>query len=326
MKISLKAFFFLAIVWTSNAHAQGYLPMLNDSAVWVIGERSSSIFGPSVRYYQESLERRLTPIQPYPEWYTITSPSPTYGFMLGYSIAEDTVNRKVYVQDVFNPTSTWTILYDFNVQPGDTVSHIGFVSPIFELNMYVDSVKTQFFANANRKFIYLSPVDTLSTDKYASIDHNPMDSLVSRLLVWIEGIGSQHGLNYFLMRFAGGSPNEYNFLSCRFDYGFLTYQNSFLQSCMQPLGIEVEKYKVDIKPWNVYFSSIDRLEVVSRISSQESFSIKLTDRMGRQVYTKDLCQVDSEGRISIHGQFPYGMLFCTIATSKTHNHYKLFRP
>lgn len=324
--MNMKHFFFIdllsnLLVGYFNLQAQSYIPMLNDSAVWVMGERNPSINIP-LRYYQVSVVSVIqSPSHPYPQWHATSSPPA--GVLSSYFISEDTTNRKIYLQDLF--TNNWTILYNFNVQQGDTVSNAGLVFPSFELNLRVDSVKTQFFANANRRFIFLSPIDSMSTDRYVSMDYNPLDSLVDGPLVWIEGIGSQHGLNYLFNNFITSSLNQYNFLSCRYDHGTLTYQHALLQSCTQPLGIASTALEPSHKAWEVYFSSIGQLEVVAHKGMQEPFQLTVTDKMGRKLITKEYERIESGGKLSIHDHFPYGVLFCTIHTSNSLNHFKLFR-
>jgi hypothetical protein len=323
MKKALKYLVLLILCTINrNTQAQGYIPMLNDSAVWVIGTRVQSPQGVQVNYFEEFL------LWPTPSnflglkrWTALTNPS---NGSTGYWIVEDTANRRVYAKVPVSPA--WALLYDFNVAEGDSLltnpdpsqSLFGFVN-----YMYVDSVRVRFFANANRKFVYLRLSPLLGYSYPDFINHNPLNSFVpSGNLVWIEGIGTTTGLNYYLTY--NNTPNDYRFLSCRRDSSSLTYKNPFLQSCTQALHLE--EWGLTLNGFEVYFSSAQQLSITSSFSKNEKISVCISDAIGRVIYLKEDCILDADGNLILTGDFPSGVLFCSILTNKFISKHKFFKP
>ncbi len=315
MKKALKYLVLLILCMINrNTQAQGYIPMLNDSAVWVIGNRTNMPQGAQITYWSEILLFPTTsPSQPLVHWNAIANPSQGN---LGYYVAEDTANRKVLIRHI--ASQTWITLYDFTLNTGDSLLS-GTTNSIYGGTFYVDSTKSMFFANAQRKFVYLSTPGINYAD---FLNHNPLTTFIPSNLVWIEGIGTPLGLNYY--QNFGDDPTSYLFLSCKRDSSLLIYINPFLQSCTQVLAFETfSSRKTD---FNAFFTSSWQLQIVSEKHVGQSFSVKLYDAIGRIVYNKEDCFLDQDGNLTLTGDFPEGVLHCSIFTQKSFINYKLLRP
>lgn len=131
-------------------------------------------FGPSIQYYTsgDTLINTLSYKQLMFAGYM--SGGCTYGY-----IREDTASRKIYFMDnVFSPE---ILLYDFAMQPGNTIS-LNFLFPGYWQNgVYtLDSIVLKPFTAGSRNVFYLSCHTCPSS--------NP--------LIWVESIGNQGDLIY----------------------------------------------------------------------------------------------------------------------------------
>jgi type IX secretion system substrate protein len=185
----------IILVYSQISKAQIYYPMLDSSVnTWYYtfnilpvsppgippagvpcNYGNSNFFGSSVKYYTQgdsvinSLSYQKLMFDNY-----LSTAGCTYGYL-----REDTSSRKIYFMDnVFSPE---ILLYDFSMQPGDSIS-LNFVFPGYWQNgVYtLDSIVVKQFAAGSRNVFYL--------DCHSCSFSMPM--------VWIESIGNQGDLIY----------------------------------------------------------------------------------------------------------------------------------
>jgi hypothetical protein len=311
MKKALKYLVLLILCMINrNTQAQGYIPMLNDSAVWFIGEYVSNQAITQVQYRTESIVLNSGP----PLFYNLIIDQTS----LGYNVREDTTQKRVYI----NAGIVENILYDFNVSVGDSIVNSG-IGYSFSNPIYVDSVKSLFIAGANRKvvFLRLHPNEGVIYRNY--LTNNPLSSFVSGPLVWIEGIGSLYGVNYFQANF--DNANEYQFLSCMKIAGNVVYINPFLQSCTQILNLE-NRPVLSKSVFSVQFMNSSMLLIKGTINQIEmrNSNITLYDHLGRiHVNKKEDSILSNEHIIQLETSLSTGIYFCLIQTNETRFFFKL---
>jgi len=132
-------------------------------------------------------------------------------------LRESTENQKVYLSFLQNNIRKEVLLYDFDMQKGDSINISNPISPFVTNPGYyiVDSLGSLQLQNGlNHEVFYLSSLS-------ASINESA---------VWIEGIGSLS-----LVNAPGGTPNVNGAgkLSCYFNNGVLVYsQLDSINSCV----------------------------------------------------------------------------------------------
>jgi len=179
-------------------------------------------------------------------------------FVIGY-IREDTFNRVYYYRQ---QDSCERLLYDFNVNAGDTlnISNFGVYNELIVSS--VDSV-----------YVY---------DKYVKrINIDPWE-------VWYEGIGSLFGILHSGM---GGVVGSVNALLCYYENDTLKYHNSMYNECYLNFTVEVEdKYvnslKVTIFPHPIVSSSNLKVEnMQGKILKLEIYSL-----LGQRLISTEICE------------------------------------
>lgn len=185
---------------------------------------------------------------------------------------EDTTTRKIYN---FDSQFNQKFYFDFNVQVGDSLF---IAAPLYEFEscdtFIVSQVSTIEIGGVNRKRITLSYFS--NSTEYTNAD------------VWIEGIGSYHGLVYGAV-----SPeyigSQYNLL-CFSVNKLLIYENSIFNYCYSDnVGIEtVDKDDVWLYPNPV----IDLLNVCNLY--HRKIQIQVFDLLGRLVFQQNLSEIDNQ--------------------------------
>ncbi len=172
-------------------------------------------------------------------------------------IREDTAERKVYCIN-HSPDNCEYILYDFNLQLGDTFcnNYMDTLCGSICEPMTVNEATIEFFAGKNRKKI---------------VFHNY--PLTGGDMIWYEGIGSMVG-GVFKPKivYVGGVIN----LLCYFENSTLLYHNTSLSSdCFvysEPVFYDNELFKVQINNQKLNIST----------NSQSEFRFELFDITGRK--------------------------------------------
>lgn len=279
MKYSIAAI--LLGVLTLNSFAQNYIPIPDSNVVW----RESSGFGHNIdnntteSHYQlfaaakvtfdtlEYFEIRKT-------GYTISMiPFLQGGFtnkFVNY-LRNDSAQQRVYIRDEWGVER---ILYDFNLQPGDTIPHSWYgMHP--DDSVVVDSIKMVWFGNVPHRWFALSC--------YTSGDWLCSSSTL------IEGVGCIHGL---LSPISNCTETGWYNLACfsRNDSAFAISFNDaayagttcWLYSDVKPL--ENSPYALSVSPNPL--SSMLHLELKG--AHEGGFTFSVFDPTGRQVVTRQL--------------------------------------
>jgi len=174
-------------------------------------------------------------------------------------LREDIVNKKVFISTLNGSKRNEDLLYDFSLEPGDSIQINNPLSPFPESPGFftLDSIISKQLLNGSYyRFFYLSPNSSSSSTE------NP---------VWIEGIGSLSLINA-----PGGAPdvNETGKVSCYFKEGALIYsQLDSVQSCLpiylntieeEPTGDVVKVYPTscnDILYITSNYDEINNIEI-----------------------------------------------------------------
>ena len=132
-------------------------------------------------------------------------------------LREDMQNQKVYMSFLKNNLRSEVLLYDFNIQKGDSINIYNPISPF----------------NTNPGFYVVDSIVSLQLQNNQYYDHfflSPTNLMINESSVWIEGIGSLSLINA-----PGGTPNVNGVgkLSCFFDNSDLVYsQLDSINSCV----------------------------------------------------------------------------------------------
>ena len=191
------AFIFLCVFILENLNAQSYKQMLNHDSEWQLtvcnnGCITDVYFTDGDTLYNNSNYKVLN-------GYHYISKT----FWLRESIQEE----KIYLSFIQNNQRKEVLLYDFDLQKGDSIDIKNPISPFLSNPGFyiVDSVVSQQLNDGSfYDFFYLSA----------------LSSMVTESAVWIEGIGSLSLINA-----PGGTPdvNGSGKLSCYFNNGNLIY-------------------------------------------------------------------------------------------------------
>ena len=228
----------IGIFFLINAFSQAYIPFAKDGKEWTelsksgIDTNNKSI----VNYRMEG--DTLIGIKQYKKVLSSNSYFNCY-------ISEDTSLKKVYCQLSSDPPNNEFLLYDFNLQVGDT---------FYDCSMPVLNKTVEYFAGKNRTKLVLE---------------NPFVTMV-----WYEGIGSlRQGV--FLPKCYVGS---YKYLLCYLENDTLLYHNSVLNdSCF--IITQVQKLQKDILFNTYYYDNI--LHILP--STINIYTLSIFDIFGRRV-------------------------------------------
>ncbi len=270
MKKIIFSFLSLLIVFAFNGYSQSYIPMLQSGSQWNVLRD-----GANPTHYTEIYKVDIDTIIDAKLCKKIvssrdSSSSAVYNFSC--YMYEDTTTRKIYN---FDSQFNQKFYFDFNVQVGDSLF---IAAPLYEFEscdtFIVSQVSTIEIGGVNRKRITLSYFS--NSTEYTNAD------------VWIEGIGSYHGLVYGAV-----SPeyigSQYNLL-CFSVNKLLIYENSIFNYCYSDnVGIEiVDKDDVWLYPNPV----IDLLNVCNLY--HRKIQIQVFDLLGRLVFQQNLSETDNQ--------------------------------
>jgi Secretion system C-terminal sorting domain len=197
MKNKLIILLLLFLTVSSAMKAQNkehsYIPLFDTNKVWYT-VKADEFEGWDVRITEIDYENNVCNIN-----------DTLYYLLSGYGYyREDTLTKKVYKRDCYNPQYPEMLIYDFSLNDGDST-----YLPSSYLWLYVDSIKTETFFEKERRIFYL-------TNKEWDNAHP----------VWIEGVGSLAGLPY-----PQYPPEIYwlakGELTCCYDNDTLVYQSEY---------------------------------------------------------------------------------------------------
>jgi len=119
--------FLCLIVFFNDCHSQNYHPMPFSNAVWREYGVDDPINLPNLSYINEYYLDGNTLIGNFVyqrvRFYTIAMSGDTFPSNDQFFYRQDTVNKKVYIQNIFEPFND-TLIYDFDVDLGDTLHNI----------------------------------------------------------------------------------------------------------------------------------------------------------------------------------------------------------
>jgi hypothetical protein len=301
MKKALKYLVLLILYMINrNTQAQGYIPMLNQDSKWTVGRSVGTGANRFINYRVDSLGSNYTfPLPQVQHVYKSLSGS----FGLFYT-REDTSTRQVFIKHMSSLIPGESLLYDFSLNAGDSVILKNSPQPFgFSDYTYVDSVSYITFQGIQRKVLYLRLSPNVSYTYPNFLNFDPINNFNNfGPLIWIEGIGSLQGINYFRLVYNG--INSYEFLSCMTGAGnMLLYQNSFLQSCTQALGNTIDNIDDSVTP---YLYVTDQKDVAITFNKEnivrEKCSLQIYDSIGRLVFSDDSIDLVNETNIRINNK------------------------
>lgn len=191
---------FFAVFYMNTAFPQAYIPFIGGDKMWT--EDITSSINPYLHYvhiYTFGIDTTMNSIQ----YRKIIDQTNTY---LNTYIREDTLEKKVYCKK--EPNSCEILLYDFDLQVGDTFYNESDDTNCFSYDSYMltTSVTYEFFAGKNRKKMILN---------YFGAE-----------VIWYEGIGCMNKALFNSFDLVGGDFN----LLCYFEDSILLYHNNNLGS------------------------------------------------------------------------------------------------
>lgn len=255
-------------IFKNSVWAQNYKPMLTGFTEWQVALYYEQV--PSVDFYTA--------------WGDTTIDGQSYQFLNyfhfnnNFVIRENTDSGRVYIRiPVVSNQNRDFLVYDFSLNPGDTISVYNPASPapMGPITLHVDSVKTFNTLVDQRKALYLS-------------QRNSRDSAYSPTL-WVEGIGS-----FSLINTPTESPNlsTIGALKCFYQNGTAVILEAFegFDPCSQNfVGIEKKEN------WNIQLypnPSTGPLRV--KLSNHRAAQMQVIDLNGQVVFESLLDPTDFE--------------------------------
>jgi hypothetical protein len=200
-------------------------------------------------------------------------------------LREDTIEKRIYLVELNDNAYHENLLYDFNLEPGDTFK-------IYTFNYYLKS-------SLNEQLILKSIRDTSIFNRSWKIFH------FNNNAKWIEGIGSLYGFFH-----TANSP--YGFvLSCYYKDNELMYkwlEVDFFQTCCIFTGIEEKSLPGWVK--NIYPSPFqDVLSIDFQVAVFNTIALSVHDITGKKVYYGEHEVIPGNGTIKLQdlGHLPSGI-------------------
>lgn len=297
-----KVLCFVLVLFVLKNNAQVYIPFPTDSAIWLTKRTCQVAVCPiTTQSFNSVLQLRDTTINGlvYNKIYNYNNNQ------LNSFYRES--NKKIYSKyplgGVFGNDTSEFVLYDFNMQIGDS------------LNVKIPSNWISVGGPiSTQPKIYLSATSTISVNsvihKTFSFTSNNFGGCFG-MFNWIEGIGSDAGIFYNLNYYDWAScisyPAPYNFsLSCYFKNSVLIYNNNCTITSL-PVSILSNKLTLSISP----NPTNGILNITDEENKLQNATMQISNYIGQVVYTNSFAnQIDMSHLSS-------GMYFVTIQ-DKTH--------
>ncbi len=197
-----KIFFTLIfVVIVPVAFAQTYYPLVDTNKLWSTAYETYTPWQLKSKYFKFSED---TLINSYTYKKIMMSADSLHSVWSCIGFIREDSTKKVF--NIMPPDTTESLLYDFNVNIGDTIY-------LHEIDFIVDTVDTIFFGEKFRRKIIIYPY--FDTSSFAKEE-------------WYEGIGSLEGLLESGTAWAIGSDN---FLLCFYENDILKYINPQHSDC-----------------------------------------------------------------------------------------------
>ena len=274
-KTILQSFCFSLMIFAAlNSYSQSYIPLLQSGNQWNVLRD-----GANPTYYTEIFKVDIDTTINGKLCKKIVSSndsSSTATYHFNCYMYEDTATKKIYN---FDSQFNQKFYFDFNVQVGDSM----FISaPVYGFlscdTFIVAEVSSILVGGIDRKRITLSYFS--DTTEYTNAD------------IWIEGIGSYHGLVYGAVspRYIG---SQYNLL-CFSNNNQLVYENSIFNYCYSSnVGIEtVEKQDVLLYP-----NPVSDVLNICNLENRKA-QLQVFDSFGRMAFQQNLLEANNQISLS----------------------------
>jgi hypothetical protein len=245
-------------VFPQIGNSQTYIPFPENVAVWDIYLRPSEPDLRETRFNRYTMDGDTviggkTYNKIYCSSYVYTYPPQKLTITkLGYcfGIRQDIATKRVYRTLSSNNTTIDTLLFDFNLQIGDTVTRT-FTTRPSNANQVVTSIDSITFSGKKYKRFHLK--GTMS------------DAAL------IEGVGSTNGL----IEYNEGSFEAANLLSA--------FCNSEHSDCSTPLALNIQEADDDIYPISVFPNPASDYITIRFKNEVNKYNIILTDVLGKEI-------------------------------------------
>ena len=229
-----------------------------------------------------------------------------------YREASKRIYSKYPLGGKFGNDTAEFVLYDFNLNVGDTVyikvpaSWMVYVCPA-TLKRVIATISSTVLPSGNHKTFNFP---------FIAVPCCPMPAFK-----WIEGVGSNSGLlynlNYFLWSICISYPAPYNItLTCNFRNGGLYYANSCAVTKINNSTIKNTDILIFPNPTNGNF--------IIKLNNEDENKrqIELTNLLGEILFRKEI--TNSETQININN-FPTGLYFLKLINGKNTSIQKLIK-
>lgn len=277
----------------TTVYSQSYIPLLNQKNEWHLGYCDENDCYKDVYHTVGD---------------TIVNGN-TYKVLDGYHyisktfwLRENVQEKKVYIKTILNEPTEETLLYDFNLEVGDSMQLFNPITPFPDEAGYftVDSIKIQPILNEQTgKFFYFSP----------SISN---EEAYGMFPIWVEGVGSLS-----MITAAAGTPDydETGQVACFWkDQSLFYHDPSRLEKCESVLNTKeqvLSQAQLALTKQKTIW--INRAENIQ--------SITIYDGQGRQMHTEEFNQ-NKTIQIDVK-HFPAGVYYLN-ATENRQNWRKTF--
>jgi hypothetical protein len=247
--------FSIILLATGNLISQEYLPLCEESKVW---NEMDYGWGQYVTRYTFLIGDTIIDNVLFKEVYTTLDSLLISDFYYCGAIYEDTLNKKVYFKSPYSQTN---LLYNFNLEKGDTITFWYYGYPVFYEVDSVDYITDEL--GAFRKRIIFNDEFYYFTES------------------WVEGVGSNWGLT---------TPGNLNIIAdantellCMKQNNSTTYYNPDYDTCyIYSVGINENRNE---KPDIQVFSQTYKEYLVFKINGLNvlNYSFEIYDMLGRRL-------------------------------------------
>lgn len=269
--------FISALLITLSGYSQNYKPLIDTSLTWDTYHQSNPGNEEFKKYFLSDTTIMdaivYHNIWYYSEYYSSSGPSPTYPIIYndpptftGICMREDTLLKKVWVRSVIDTVEH--LLYDFTLQPGDTLT-VGGVSMDYPSVPTIDDT-------------YITVLDSIGTITlnnnlpYKKFYYTPVNFNTSFGEAFvIEGIGGVPGVKLPFYSFF----EDDHILTCVRDTTTTIYNNSFYNYCGNILSVQNQE-----KTTSLFNISPNPSSVKFTIETEELSSIMIYNLQGQLVY------------------------------------------
>jgi hypothetical protein len=243
--------------------AQVYHPFVRDSVFWNIFHIYEDAPPRSYDYQMAMAGDTVILRKNYKKLYVVAG---NEWQVQGYVREEE---KRVYYRP--GTDSSEMLLYDFNINVGDTFKTVKMLGSTFQtVSCYVSKVDSVRLENAEFRKSY-------------SLDWMKGDICLPHL--WIEGIGGTAYPDYILDRCEGG----YEGLNCVFDKGNLIWHSQYTSDCRLNIGIAPE---LTISAPCIFPNPANEYLHINNIPSGKGFSYTISDCLGRMKLEGSISEPD----------------------------------